>query len=269
MTFFQFIKSKLFWWQVLLSVGVSIVLVVLVMWGLNLYTRYSRVIIVPTLVGLTEDVIGESLDNVGLSYVVIDSLHVTGALPGVIVDQLPAAGKKVKKGRKIFVTINARTREMTLMPQLVDYSLRNAQVVLETAGLKLANVKYVPSEYDGLVLGQYIADKPVRQGSKIPKGTAITLAVGNGQAGKQVVVPDCVGLPYNDALSAIRSAGLTVGALLFDTTVGTELDTLQSMVYRQNPPADGSTEMSGASVNLWLTTDEEKLTEALASSVED
>ena len=66
-------------------------------------------------------------------------------LPGVVVEQTPSAGEKVKKNRTIFFTINAYAAEQVQMPNLVDYSLRNAKVILESYGLELGDLIYIPS----------------------------------------------------------------------------------------------------------------------------
>lgn len=270
MTFFEFIKSKVFLWQVVIAIGVIILLVLGITWSLSIYTQHGRTILVPTLEGQTVNQIAETMDNVGLDYVVIDSVHNNEAIPGAIVDQIPAAGKKVKKGRKVFLTINAYTREMTVMPQLVDYSLRNAEVVLETSGLKLESVKYVPSEYNELVLEQHCGEEQIKAGTRIAKGTGITLIVGKGSGGAMSVVPYLIGSTYLEAVSKIRKEQFSVGSLIFDETVKTSEDTLQATVYRQTPTGgNGTMELTGAAISLWLTTNTELTIDAMVNDEGD
>ena len=51
MSFLNFLKTKIFWAQVGLAVAATIVLLVLVNWGLDIYTTSGRTVVVPTLVG--------------------------------------------------------------------------------------------------------------------------------------------------------------------------------------------------------------------------
>ncbi len=267
MTFFQFLKSKLFLWQIATAIVVIIVLLTVLSWSLTRYTRYGRTIIVPQFEGYTERQVKDQIANIGLDYIVIDSMFRADMKPGVIIDQIPKAGKTVKKGRKMFLTINAFSREMVTMPQLVDYSLRNAQVVIESSGLRVGTITYKPSDYNDLVLGQIVDGKSVKQGTKIAKGTVVDLVVGSGTGGNSVLVPEVIGFSLRDAKDALSAVGLNVGARIYDETVVTPTDTLTAIIFKQSPEArDGATERQGSVVNLWLTTDMEKMVAALAAT---
>lgn len=240
------------------------------MWSLRVYTQSGRIIMVPQLEGYTEAQVKPQLRNAGLDCVVIDSLYKPDAQPGIIVDQIPAAGSNVKKGRKIYVTINAFAREMVKMPQLVDYSLRNAQVVIETAGLRLGNVVYMPSQYEGLVLEQRIDGQQIKPGSKLPKGSAVELVVGSGRSGNAVVVPDIIGLTLYDAEQTLRNASLNVGSKIYDESIVSKNDTAIAVVYKQSPEAQhGATATTGSFVNLWLTRNMELVIGAMAASTDN
>ena len=219
---------------------------------------------VPDLTGYTVRQVKEQLNNVGLDYVVIDSIHKTDVLPGVIVEQIPRAGKNVKKGRKLFLTINCFTTEVVEMPQLVDYSLRNAQVVLETAGLRVGQITYKPSEYNGLVLGQMVDGKQIKSGVKIPKGTSVQLIVGSGRGGSSVVVPELIGLTFAEAKLAIDDATLTLGSCHFEGEIKSENDSATSVVYNQNPSFEnGQIVNVGSPITLWLTKDMDMVIDAM------
>lgn len=263
MNFLKFLKTKLFWAQVGIAIVVTIFLLVVANWALGIYTTSGRVVVVPTLLGHTESEVTDEVRNGDLTMVVIDSIYRVGEKPGVIVDQIPEAGKKVKKGRTIYVTINAFSKEMTHMPALVNYSYRNAIVNLQNAGLTVGRVDSVPSPYDGLVLKQLVDGKPIKAGEKLPKGTAVSLVVGRGQAGGLTAVPDVVGIPYDDALIKLAGAALTAGNVICDETIRTASDSAMAIVYKQSPtPASGEVD-SWTSVTLWLTSDAEKVANSL------
>lgn len=269
MSLFKFIKSKLFLWQIAIAFVAVILLIMGVMWSLGFYTRHGRTIIVPKLVGFQEVEIGEALDNIGLNYSIIDSMHKNGVAPGEIVDQVPRPGQYVKKGRMIFLTINAFTRENVIMPKLVDYSLRNAQVVLESSGLVMGPVVYKPSEYADLVLGQIVDGRQIKPGSKIPKGTAVTLIVGSGLGNSTELVPDLIGLTIEEANASAMGAKFAIGSIVTDATVKTSADSALAVVWKQSPDAvDGSSERIGTAINIWVTNDMDAVMNGLTNSNE-
>ncbi|MCQ2235995.1 MAG: PASTA domain-containing protein [Bacteroidales bacterium] len=263
MTFFKFLRSKSFLWQLLFMLIALILLLLIMGWLLGIYTKSGRTVLVPDLKGHQIASIELELKNSDLDYEIIDSIYSEGARGGMIVDQIPASGKKVKKGRKVFLTINAFDRPKVKMPQLVDYSLRNAQVVLNVKGLRLGKVLYKPSEYNDLVLEQRVEGQPIKEGTEIAKGTAIDLIVGRNNSSKQVVVPSCIGMPLHNARTTLNEKSLGIGNLYYDTNVATAEDSLSAVVYQQNPMADGTQQMPiGSSIHLWLTTDMQKVVDA-------
>lgn len=269
MSLWKFIRSKLFLWQIVISIVVFFLLMATVMWSLGFYTRHGRTIIVPQLTGFQEKEIVEAMENIGLSYTIIDSLHRSNAVPGEIIDQVPKAGQYVKKGRMIFLTINAFNCEMVTVPKLVDYSLRNAQVVLESRGLRMGQVIYKPSEYTDLVLSQLIDEHQVREGARVPKGTEISLVVGNGLGSKVEVVPDLLGLTISEARQTVAGVGFSIGSVICDETVRTSRDSALAVVWKQSPDAvDGAMEKIGASINIWITNNMDAVMNGLSQPAE-
>lgn len=258
MTFLRFLKSRVFWIQVGLAVVAAVLLLALTNWALSHYTTSGRTVVVPQLAGQLQSEVEAEVRNGDLRLQLIDSLYRADVRPGAIVDQVPAAGKKVKKGRTIYITINAFSKEMTTMPALVNFSFRNARVNLQNAGLELGCVDSIPSPYDGLVLKQMAGGREIEAGGKLPKGSAVDLVVGYGDTNGTTRIPHLVGTTYDDAIAALAQARLSVGGADFDETVASGADTAQAVVYRQTP-AGGATADAWSPVSIWLTTDMGKL----------
>lgn len=259
MTFFKFLKSRVFWIQVALAVVATVFLLWLVGQILAFYTTSGRTVVVPQLVGHLQADVEREVENADMSIKLIDSLYRTDVEPGVIVDQIPEAGKKVKKGRVIYVTINAFTKEMTSMPALVNFSFRNARVNLQNAGLEMGRVDSVPSPYDGLVLKQTVDGKSVAPGARLPKGSRVDLVVGRGGSDGPTTIPSLAAKTYEEAIAAIAAARLSVGNVTFDESVSSAADTATAVVYRQSPtPAAGRVD-AWSHVSITLTTDVSKL----------
>lgn len=248
----------------------GIVFLCLLGWALSLYTKNNTTVIIPDLKGHQVAQLALELKNTDLDFVVIDSIFREDSRGGEIVDQIPAAGKKVKKGRKVLLTINAYDRPKVKMPKLVDHSLRNAQVVLNVAGLRLGKVLYKPSEYNDLVLEQKYDGQQIAEGTLLAKGACIDLIVGRGNQSKQVVVPSCVGMPLHEAILTLNAASLRKGNLYYDDNVSNAEDSLSAVVYQQNPAADGTQQMPlGSSIHLWLTSNMQKVIDAQISEEEE
>lgn len=263
MTFLRFLKSRTFWIQVGLAVVAVALLLTLTNWLLGHYTTSGRTVVVPQLAGQLQSEVEAEVRNGDLRLQLMDSLYRADVRPGAIVDQVPAAGKKVKKGRTIYITINAFSKEMTTMPSLVNFSFRNARVNLQNAGLELGRVDSIPSPYDGLVLKQMSGGRDIEAGAKLPKGSVVNLVVGYGDANGTTRVPNLVGTTYDDAISALAQARLSVGGVTFDETVVSRSDTSQAVVYRQTPTGGGQAADAWSPVSIWLTTDMNKLTSTI------
>jgi beta-lactam-binding protein with PASTA domain len=78
------------------------------------------------------------LEDHGLSYAVTDTVYREGIELMSIVSQNPESGMKVKKGRKIYLVINAEDLPMVEMPDLAGKtSFQLAVKMLKSKGLEL------------------------------------------------------------------------------------------------------------------------------------
>jgi eukaryotic-like serine/threonine-protein kinase len=180
MRFLQFLFSKQFLKHFLISIGVTAILIWLTLQSLAWYTKHNEYIIVPDYRGLfVQDVLGNP-DNKYYKFSVIDSIFDADKPRGSILSQDPFPGAKVKKNRMIYITVTSQVPEKTTMPDLHDLTLRQAQTMLESAGLKLGKLLYIRSFDEDAVQNQLFRGKPIQAGSVIDKGSVITLTVGMG-----------------------------------------------------------------------------------------
>ncbi|MBI5218398.1 MAG: PASTA domain-containing protein [Bacteroidia bacterium] len=181
MRFIDFLFSKQFLKHLLLSIIIGNVL----FWGslffLSFYTRHGEAIPVPDVRGLTIEEAAKKLQEKSFLFEITDSVFLTDKKKGAIVEQNPPADFKVKKGRKIFLTINSFFPERVKMPNVVGVSLRQARAVLETYGLKIGRTRYVPDIAKDNVLEQKFKGKKITEGTTIEKGSAIDLILGKGE----------------------------------------------------------------------------------------
>ncbi len=252
----EFLASKQFLKQLLLSFAVTLALVFLALLMLHFYTRHGEAFPVPDLTGMTGEQYGETLRDAHLKFRISDSTFNRELAPGAVVDQIPDAGHLVKRRRTIYLTLNALAPEQVAIPRLTDISYRQALVQLESAGLVKGTVTYEPSEFENLVLKARIRGREAREGDMADKGTVVDLVVGKGGAVGQERLPDLRGLTLEEVRTALFSTTLNLGVLLYDETVVTYADSMSARVYRQHPsPGFSDFVSNGSEIDLWLTTD--------------
>lgn len=174
------------WRRLLKIVGINLgamaVVILLLVWGLSLwlgsYTRHEERIEVPDLSGIEAEEAEYYLDRLGLKSMVIDSVY-TDARRGSVIEQIPVAGLPVKKGRTIYLTINARSQRMVRMVDVREWSSRQAQSRLRELGFIVDSVKQVASEFDDLVLSVSASGAEVVPGKEYPYRTRVVVQVGS------------------------------------------------------------------------------------------
>jgi len=260
MDFLKFLISKLFFKHLGLAVVISGFILLVTFLTLRIYTRHGQALSVPDLRGKFEFEVAEIILEKELQYEIVDSVYNKEYERGTVVDQNPPPEFQVKKGRTIFLTINAIIPEMTRMPNLVGVSLRQARAIIETAGLKIGRLSYVPDIAVNNVLQQKYKGDVIEEGDSIPKGSVIDLVLGRGLSDDKTAAPDLIGLHLEQAVDKITVRYLNLGAIIYDGTINNEEDSLDAFIWKQRPVFDNETLLNlGSAVDIWLTVDSTKL----------
>ena len=179
MAFFKKLFSAYLWGNLLAMAAVAALVLFLLWKGLALYTNHGETVDVPSLVGMQESDALYTLERLGLRGLVADSAFNKRKPTGCILDQLPAAGAKVKAGREIRLTINSAQTPTLPLPDVADNSsLREAQAKLTAMGFKLGPVEYIPGDKDW-VYGVKSRGRNVYSGERVPLDVPLILQVGN------------------------------------------------------------------------------------------
>ncbi|WP_319502017.1 PASTA domain-containing protein [uncultured Draconibacterium sp.] len=252
----KFITSRAFVKHLLIAIGLVALLLFITLKGLQLYTKHGVSYPVPALTGLSLDEATASAEANKLRVEVIDSLYNKNFEPGTVVDQLPLANSNVKENRVIRITINSNEPEKVVLPRLTDISFRQAQALIESAGLQVGNISYQPSEYNDLVLKSLQDSLEIFEGDKIIKGSDVDLVVGRSQGNMQTTLPNLTGFNMKEAQSTITDAMLNMGAVIYDETSKTAEDSASARIWKQQPNPQFTKQVNlGSSVDIWLTTD--------------
>ena len=248
----KFFKSKTFFIHLGLTLVVTLILIWIATRLLSVFTQHGQEITVPDLTGLKTEELEDYLGERHLDYEIIDSVYDSKGKKGTVISQDPYANSKVKSGRKIYVTVIAKLSERTTVPDLKDLTLRQSMSVLETYGLKVGKLEYVPDIARNAVLKQKYKGTVTEPGTMIDKGSAIDLVLGRGAKNEKAIVPYLLGKTRDEAINLINGSSLNVGDENFEDGA----DTSNARVYKQSPSFSkkGSVSM-GSSVDLWYKSD--------------
>jgi len=191
-----------------------------------------------------------------LRFKVSDSVFISHEARGTVIDQNPAPNFRVKENRTIFLTINAMNPERVSMPDVTGVSLRQARAIIETRGLEVGTLIYVPDIALNNVLRQQYKGEDIKPGEMVIRGEKIDLILGEGLSTRTTYVPDLLYLTLEEARNRILESSLNLGATLFDNTVETEEDSLDAFIWRQRPEYEIDIQIRlGSIIDLWLSVD--------------
>lgn len=256
MDFLRFLLSKKFFGHLGIAIAVGIILILAVLLWLRIYTHHGQAITVPDLTALTTDEVGDVTTSRQLRYEVVDSVFSNELPRGTVLKQNPKANSRVKKNRKIFLTMNAVNPEMVSMPALVGLSNRQSRLALQNAGLILGDISYQPDYARNNVLQQMYNGSVINEGTEITKGTVIDLVLGMGPSSETTRIPDLIGVGLEAATDMIADYYLNIGAITYDDSMENAEDSSAAFIWRQYPEFEEFSRLNmGMEVDIWLSID--------------
>ena len=177
--FFSFKNNKFFWINIMAMIVSLVVIIYGTLFWLDSYTRHGESHIVPSVKKKTIEEAGNILTSQKMKFVIVDSTYVKGAPSGIILEQTPAAGSRVKEGRSIYLTVTTSSIPLISLPDLIDNSsVRQAAAKLKSMGFKMTEPELIPGEQDW-VYGIKYRGKELKSGDKVPHEALLTLCIGN------------------------------------------------------------------------------------------
>ncbi len=260
MNFFRFIISQEFLKHLVIAILGAIVIFSIVFIFLNIYTHHGDSFAVPDFKKMKLEEAREKADDYDLKIIVTDSIYQAKWPKASVVKQNPKAGFHVKKGRKIFITMNATNPEKVKMPNVVGISHRHAKATLNNSGLKVGKLIHVPDIAINNVLKQKVNGEEIKPGALIPKGTKVDLVLGKGLSHKRAPLPDLKSLKLKKAKTKIIESAMNLGVVKYDSSIKDQEDSTKAKVWQQYPPYKKSKKVRlGTYIDLWLTVDSTKL----------
>lgn len=148
---------------------------------INNYTEHGVAVAVPDITGMQEEEAITKLEQHQLVGIAYDHAYVKGVPTGEVTAQRPAARSKVKRGRKIYLTISSGNQPMIAIPDVIENSsLREAESRLRASGFHLTPHDTIAGDLDW-VYGIRYKDRELQNEERIPEGAELTIIVGGGE----------------------------------------------------------------------------------------
>ncbi len=216
----------------LAGLGIILILIILFFSLLGWITGYGNTTKVPSVTGQEITAATQILEQAGFEVAIQDSVYVDSIPKLAVVRQTPEADATVKSGRTIYLTVNRMVPPQVEMPSLIGYSVKSAELYLQSLQLKMGTITYKPDIARNSVLEQLYNGVPVKEGDKVPLGATISFVLGSGLGGNEMDVPNLVGMTLSEARSYLSSMSINVGAVV---AVGSIRDSATAFVVRQTP----------------------------------
>lgn len=253
----KFLTDRPLWVNILVGIVLAFGIFILLILSLKLITHHGKTSSVPSVTGKSYDEAKAILKKAGFDVEILDSVYVDTLKPFSVMRQLPDADEIVKANRTVYLIVTRAIPPLVEMPNLVGYSYRNAEMVLKNMDLKIGDTTFKPDFARNAILEQVYNGASINPGTKIRKGSTISLVLGDGIGKREFVVPIITGMQYCAAKRILEENGIVIGAIVTDANI---TDTCTAWIYKQNPERfDDQRNIlrirPGQTIDVWLQVD--------------
>lgn len=232
-----FVKTKHFWKHFGLVILFYLVMVLATILYLDFATNHGQKIAVPNLVGMSASKAKQRIEELDLTYQILDSIYDPKLPEGTVVEQLvePTSLSQVyvKSGRSIGLRLSKKS-QLVEMPSLMHKQVQFAQSILEQRGLRYI-IQYKPSaEANGSVLDQRYNGRRIKEGERIPIGAVVILIVGQNDEDEPIALPNLLGLTMSEAKQIFDTLGVG-GYTFICPDCLTSQDSAGALIFSQSP----------------------------------
>ena len=174
---------------------------------------------------------------------------------GYVISQSVDGGTAITKDTAITIVISSG-KEMTSVPNVVNYEDSQATTLLEEAGLKVTH----GYAYDDNVEKDHVISSDPVAGTEVEEGSTVKIIVSNGKEQKSVVVPNLEGMSETDAAAKLTELNL-VGAPTYEYS-----DTVKEGQVISQDPAVNTAVDEQSTVSYVVSKGPEKVTYSVAFS---
>lgn len=163
---------------------------------------------VPNLEGMSEEAAQKALDDAGFKYEWLEEGRYSAQIPaGMVLVQMPAAGRTAKLGRTVKLTRSLGLREVEI-PDLRGKSQKQASISLARAGLVQGAI--VKGAHQSIPRGVVIRTIPVA-GEKVRIGDTVKVVISAGVTMGNTLLPNFSGEQIDNVYAKVKALGFKVG----------------------------------------------------------
>jgi beta-lactam-binding protein with PASTA domain len=217
----------------ILAVIVLILLILILFFSIiGFLTRHNKYESVPSVIGQQYDQAVQALEAKGFDVEIQDSVYIDTAAKYSVIKQSPEPDAVVKANRTVYLTVNRTVAPLTTVPNMVGFSFRSAELMLQSLSLKLGDTSYRPDIARNSVLEMRYEGKPIVAGTRIPMGSSVGFVLGSGKGTEERPVPDIIGMTLGEARAYLSSFQVSIGSIVPPALAGNE----NAYITRTDPP---------------------------------
>lgn len=257
----SYLTSKMFMHTI-----VRILLFLLLFWLVNsfilkFYTNHGQKLSLPNYIGMGLEDVEKNANRRSFEIVVTDSIHIVGKPGGIVLSQEPKSGSKVKRGRKIYISVSKYNPDLISMEQIPElYGKKFAIKYKELFNQfelysKITSMRFDPGP-EGHILEVYykgkliVSEKGRDNNLHLNKGDTLEFVLSNSKDG-EVQIPQLLCLTYDEAVFLLSANKLEVGAVMVEEGIE---DKTKAYVSQQTPAFEVDSKIKmGSIVDLKLT----------------
>jgi len=250
----KFITHRPLWVNIAAGIILAVGIFAIFLLSLNWMTHHGRSTTVPNVAGKKYEEARKILKKAGFDVEIQDSIYADTLKPLSVIKQIPDADEEVKSNRTVYLIISRAVPPVVEMPNLVGYSFRNAELVLKNMDLKIGDTTSKPDFAKNAVLEQLYNGTTITPGTKIRKGSVISLVLGDGVGNREFTVPVITRMQFCKVKRILEESGIVIGAIITDADV---TDTCNAWIYKQNPERFNEEKQlnhirTGQTIDVWL-----------------
>ena len=172
--------------------------------------EFSSTGTVPNLEGLAPEVAEKKLDSAGFKFEWLEEGRYNSQVPaGMVLVQMPAAGRVAKLGRTVKLTKSLGVREVEI-PDLRGKSQKQAEITLTRAGLVQGEI--VKGAHASIPRGVVIRTEPMA-GNVVRMGDTVKVVISAGATMGKVMLPSFEGEIMDNVYPKLEQLGFRVGKI--------------------------------------------------------
>jgi eukaryotic-like serine/threonine-protein kinase len=193
-------------------VGFSLFLVLLtiifyysVMYGIK-FMSYKQEVSTPNIKGEKVEDALRILHQNKLGMTLLEEQFSLEIAKGRIINQFPSPGVILKVDSNVRIIVSSGNESMTA-PDLIDKTLKSAELTLDRFSLRKGNVAYT---YSSKIEKDHVITQNPQSGSVVFKGEEINMMLSKGEEEKFYVMPDFIEKSLDSTIEKLKSMNLTL-----------------------------------------------------------